>query len=82
MNVTKEYKKITGPLLLEGYGLQKNDGRLSICMHTHTGSAISEPLGILKWSYEMFEDGIIQHATDDDIYRELDAGGRIIIVQI
>ena len=71
-----------GPLLLEGYGLQRKDGHLAICMHAHSGSAVSKSLGILKWNYEMFEDGLMRCMTDDDVYQELDAGGRIIIVQI
>ena len=70
-----------GPLLLEGYGLQKKDGHLAICMHAYSVSSIPESLGIVEWNYEMFEDGVMRCMTDDDVHHELGAGGRIIIVQ-
>jgi len=64
-----------GPLLLDGYGLQREDGSLALCIGVD-----SVPEGNHK--YRMFEDGEFSILTGDALDDELSAGSRIIIVQI
>ena len=64
-----------GPLLLDGYGLHRQDGTLALCI------GVDDVLPG-KYRYRMFEDGEFSTLTEENLGKELSLGSRIIVIQL
>ncbi len=73
-----------GPLMLDGYGLQRNNGTLALCIgveECYEGESLCRN-DLQYYRYRMFEDGHFSTLTDTDVNKELSHGSRIIVIQL
>jgi hypothetical protein len=77
------------PLLLGGYGLKSNTGRIALCLEARLVPEYQEKdlsTGRRRvyqtYEYEMFDEGDIYNIGTRDVLDIISSGGRIVITEV